>query len=623
MAKFRPILSILALLLILAGCHSAPPQDSAAPTAEPSLPPHTATEAPLIPNTTEPATLPQETGTPTVSEPEPTETEPEDPNETAPEHSTEDTVIPTESPSLPPEPTDPTLILPTEAPTGDTTVPTLTLPTEESPQNTLPTETAPPATLPQLTLPSDTLPAVTLPTATAPEVTQPITTAPAVTTPTIALPTIPATEPPVTGPAATAPSPTIPDPEITEPQETAPIVTIPPVTEPPLSQPAATEAPVTTPSPTAPKPVETQPPATEPPVTAPAETRPAPTEPSAIPTEPQVTEPTVTAPAETDPAPTDPPETQPPVTEPEETTPVQTQPIPTQCPHNYLLSDSRAADCTTPNSETYICSECGDIQANIGEALGHRYNLRAICTRCGEAEPGPITVTIQIRDSKNNRVSGAGVRLWVGDALLDSGTTDSDGIVRLSMEHLELYNITLHDVPAGLGFNSSYTFSTKQANITLTIQPILDSADHSNANYSKGSTMADFTLSDTDGIVYNLFDLLAEKELVILDFWYCACTPCKNEFPYFDAALDRYGSSISLLAVNPLDTMDSIVSLRQELGVRFPMLRDTVNLFRGFGVTSYPVTVFIGKGGKVLSIHDGAYSSQAEFFADIDRYIGK
>ena len=293
----------------------------------------------------------------------------------------------------------------------------------------------------------------------------------------------------------------------------------------------------------------------------------------------------------------------------------------TYCGYSYnqsagspLIHSFSDATCTAASA----CTLCGTVN---GEALGHRYNLKALCTRCGETEPGPIQLSIIVKDKKNNKLRGVNVHIYFDGTEVATGTTDSKGEARIFVDQLQTYQVKLSNLPANVIANSSYTFSSKQASIPLATQAILDPLDHSLADYQKGSTMADFTLTDTDGTRYRLYDLLAEKKLVILDFWYCSCTPCKTEFPYFDAALDRFGGQIELLALNPLDSLENILSTRQELGSKFPMLRDTVNLHKGFGVTSYPVTVFIGRDGKILAIHDGAYDSQEQFFKDITRYL--
>ena len=91
--------------------------------------------------------------------------------------------------------------------------------------------------------------------------------------------------------------------------------------------------------------------------------------------------------------------------------------------------------------------------------------------------------------------------------------------------------------------------------------------------------------------------------------------------------LEQYGDDVILLAINNIDSEDSIRNLRTELNadpataVSFPMLRDTLGLTQGFGVTSYPLTAFIDSSGKVVYVHPNAFSSQADFIAQVEKYV--
>ena len=139
--------------------------------------------------------------------------------------------------------------------------------------------------------------------------------------------------------------------------------------------------------------------------------------------------------------------------------------------------------------------------------------------------------------------------------------------------------------------------------------------------------MTNFTLTDTDGNTYRLSDLLKEKKLVILDFWFATCNPCKEEFPFFEAAVQTFSDDIALLAINPIDNLHTIKALRNQLNatsktaITFPMLMDTCNLFLGFEVTNYPTTVFIDSTGRIMDIRIGTFPSKEAFLATIAQYL--
>ena len=268
------------------------------------------------------------------------------------------------------------------------------------------------------------------------------------------------------------------------------------------------------------------------------------------------------------------------------------------------------------------CTVCAKTE---GTALGHGYS-GGTCSRCGAKDPnqqtGPADFTATIRSDKNVLISGVTVKVYVGNALVGSGTTDSKGVAKLQLsESGSSYKIVLSNVPVAYEAKQSYTFSSTTVSINLTTVPVLDPNDHSQAMYKVGSTMANFVLTDTEGNVYDLSQLRQENKLIILDFWYVACTWCREEFPIFEEALKEYAGDVVFLAVNPYDSMDKICQAREEDGVSFPMVQDNLNLHKGFDVTAFPTTVFINPEGKVVSIHKGSYANKAEFVREIEKYL--
>ena len=183
------------------------------------------------------------------------------------------------------------------------------------------------------------------------------------------------------------------------------------------------------------------------------------------------------------------------------------------------------------------------------------------------------------------------------------------------------YLVKLSNLPQGYEANETYRFGSNTVNITIRKAAVQNELDHSQAQYAEGKTMTDFALTDTDGNVYRLSELLKEKQLVVLDFWYTACEPCKLEFPFFESAIQNYGDNMALLAIDPIDSVNAIKALRDKLNVTFPMMKDTCNLYLGFDITSYPVTVFIDANGRILEIHSGAFLTEADFLATVKKYL--
>lgn len=322
---------------------------------------------------------------------------------------------------------------------------------------------------------------------------------------------------------------------------------------------------------------------------------------------------------------------------------------PAGCEHEYRLTAQIAPTCTSSGSLSYTCNLCNDVytdpvaakghtyadatcdQAKTcrtcastdGTALGHSYE-NGKCSRCGAADPSApaeVTYTVTVRSDKGKLIEGVTVTVFT-DAQTPAavGKTNSKGVATMELMSAPSYRLVLSNVPAEYSAKESYTFHSTRVNINLTTLPQITAEDHSKANYKVGSVMGDFTLTDTDGNSYTLSELLREKDLVILNFWFVNCGPCKAEFPYFETVHKQYGN-VQLLTLNHLDSVDNIKTLRQQMGVTFPMISENIGFRQGFDINAYPTTVFIDKSGKILKIKVGEFRTLEELETMINSYL--
>ena len=323
-----------------------------------------------------------------------------------------------------------------------------------------------------------------------------------------------------------------------------------------------------------------------------------------------------------------------------------TQELPADCIHDWSIQQT-APGCTAAGSIVYSCTKCGHqfsetipanghrftdatctdpqlctvCNATQGSSLGHSFKDGA-CGRCGEKDPSIVSYKVTVRSDKGKPVEGVTVTIYTtGTTPAAIGRTDSKGVATMVLAPHTSYDIVLSDVPSQFRAKERYTFTYHIVNINLTTIPTISPTDHSQANYKVGSIMGDFTLTDTDGITYTLSELLKEKKLIILDFWFVNCGPCKSEFPYFESIYQKYDDNVQLLTLDPFDSEAAIKVLREDMGVTFPMIRDTINLHAGFGVDAYPTTVFIDSNGKILKIEKGAFPSEQDLIDVIERYL--
>jgi thiol-disulfide isomerase/thioredoxin len=109
------------------------------------------------------------------------------------------------------------------------------------------------------------------------------------------------------------------------------------------------------------------------------------------------------------------------------------------------------------------------------------------------------------------------------------------------------------------------------------------------ANAQTNLTQAvDFTVTDVNGIVYNLFNILNNGQHVCIDFFFDTCGPCQATSPYFKQTYNNFGCNnedIFFIAVDLGDTDAQVVAYE--------------NTFLG-GAPGYPSISGLDGGGNAV-----------------------
>lgn len=141
-----------------------------------------------------------------------------------------------------------------------------------------------------------------------------------------------------------------------------------------------------------------------------------------------------------------------------------------------------------------------------------------------------------------------------------------------------------------------------------------------------GCEAPNFTASTLAGEDIELFEL--KGKIVVLNFWFIACPPCRAEMPGLKQLADTYGSrdDVVLLAL-ATDKQDALTKFLQKEKIGFevvPEARDIADLYR---ITGFPTTMVLDKEGKVFSVHIGGSTKEKQasrlIFKGIERDIKK
>lgn len=146
-----------------------------------------------------------------------------------------------------------------------------------------------------------------------------------------------------------------------------------------------------------------------------------------------------------------------------------------------------------------------------------------------------------------------------------------------------------------------------------TAEPDLSLNNELTGPISLGDKMPELTVTTSAGETLRLSQLLEQKKMVVLNFWYADCIWCVREFPVMEASYQKYKQDVEILALNPYDAPETVAAFQKDHSLSFPMANCSQDLTLAFGVNGYPTSVVIDRDGRVCLIHAGAITESQVF----------
>jgi len=197
---------------------------------------------------------------------------------------------------------------------------------------------------------------------------------------------------------------------------------------------------------------------------------------------------------------------------------------------------------------------------------------------------------------------------------------EEDGTVEIKLPESDNYYIEIDGAPKGYDVADYYQFEGQKADIVLT-SALITGEDISTAQLGLGDVMYDFTVTTPDGTKYTLSEILKEKKMVMLNFWYTNCSWCVTEFPIMAEAYDQYKDKIEILALDPMNEgADAVAAFQTQNNLPFPMAECPTSWSNVFSITGYPTSVFIDQYGVICCVEAGAITSLRPFVSAFEHF---
>lgn len=231
--------------------------------------------------------------------------------------------------------------------------------------------------------------------------------------------------------------------------------------------------------------------------------------------------------------------------------------------------------------------------------------------------------TVNVVSAGGHKLYNVKVHAYVDESMTElftTAATNSKGVATLELEQGKDYFISLTNVPEGYKLSPSYSLSEKETSIVLESE-VVTGKDYPSKKLKVGNVMYDFTVPSASGEEIKLSEIIKEKELVLLNFWYVNCQFCVMEFPYMSNAYNAYKDRVEIVALNPFDDMASVNAFLVENPLPFKVATCDASIPNLFGIDAYPVTVVIDKYGVIRQIEKGAILKESGFVNLFNKYL--
>ncbi len=234
------------------------------------------------------------------------------------------------------------------------------------------------------------------------------------------------------------------------------------------------------------------------------------------------------------------------------------------------------------------------------------------------------TYTVKVKTQGGMALEKVDVFVYADSTLTDMvqyGQTDAQGAVSFSMPQSSSYAITLSGLADGYTAQESYAFTGNTAEITVTSQ-LISGESLSGATLGLGDVMYDFSVVTPAGETVTLSEMLKEKDMVLLNFWYTTCTYCVAEFPFMEQAYQTYSDKVGIIALNPFDQEAAIQGFQADMGLTFPMVSCQSAWAATFNVSGYPTSIVVDRYGVICLIEAGGITSLRPFTSMFEHFTG-
>lgn len=121
----------------------------------------------------------------------------------------------------------------------------------------------------------------------------------------------------------------------------------------------------------------------------------------------------------------------------------------------------------------------------------------------------------------------------------------------------------------------------------------------------------DFSITTLEGEEINLAALLEEDKILVLNFWFPACSPCIREFPLLNQLVADYqeNDKVVFLAISIMES--GVKSIAYHKRLHYPIAIDeSREIADMYGIKMYPTNLIVDNKGKIIFYQTGFFEEE-------------
>ena len=117
-------------------------------------------------------------------------------------------------------------------------------------------------------------------------------------------------------------------------------------------------------------------------------------------------------------------------------------------------------------------------------------------------------------------------------------------------------------------------------------------------SFKTGKKLDDFKAYDINGKLIDTKQL--QGKIVVLNFWFIKCPPCKYERPFLNKIVDDYKADSNVVFISiAIDRKDQLEPYLKENEFKYNVIPDGNKLAKSYDIAGYPTQLIIDKEGKI------------------------